>query len=141
VLHGGRGALAEQALQFLGEVPVLGAEDLVDLGTEELRDDPRLVRERALHLARDLLELVADELGVDRRVLALQDARADLDRVRDHVHGILAGIDAAIDERGRRRVVHDDVVDDHTPHQDMDARVAEWRSGFHDAGSHATHPA
>ena len=33
-------------------MPVLGPEDLVDLGAEELGDDPRLVGERGLDLAR-----------------------------------------------------------------------------------------
>ena len=40
-----------------------------------------LSRERGLDLARDLLELVADELRVDRRLLALEHPSADLDRV------------------------------------------------------------
>ena len=66
----------------LARCPFSGAEDLVDLGPEELGHHPRLVGERGLHLARDLLELVADELGVDRVLLALQHPRADLDRVR-----------------------------------------------------------
>ena len=132
VLDRGRRLLAEQPPQLLGQVPVLLAEDLVDLRAEELGDHPRLVRERALHLARDLLELVADELRVDRRLLALQHPRADLDRVRDDLDRVLARLDPAVDERRRRRIVDDDVVDKHTPHQDVDPRLAEGRSGFHD---------
>ena len=41
VLDRGGRPLAEQPLQLLGQVPVLGAEDLVDLGPEELGHDPR----------------------------------------------------------------------------------------------------
>ena len=46
------------------------------LRAEELGDDPRLVGERGLDLARDLLELVADELGVRRAACSRSSTRA-----------------------------------------------------------------
>ena len=113
-------------------MPVLGAEDLVDLGPEELGDDPRLVRERGLDLARDLLELVAHELRVDGGLLALQHARADLDRVG---HDLRPASSPASIRRSTNAavggIVDDDVLDDHPPHQDVDAGLAEGRGGFH----------
>jgi hypothetical protein len=112
-------------------MPVLGPEDLVDLGAEELGDDPRLVGERGLDLARHLLELVADELGVDRALLALQHPRADLDRVHHDARRVVTGLDAPVQERRGRGIVDDDVVDDHAPHQDVDAGNSERRGGFH----------
>ncbi len=132
VLHGGRGTVAEQPLELLGQVPVLGTEDLVDLRAEELRDDAGLVRERGLHLARDLLELVADVLRVHRRLLALEHARADLDRVRHDAHAALAGLHATGHVRGGRGIVDDDVVDDDAPQEDVDAGLAEGGGSFHD---------
>ena len=117
-------------------MPVLGAEDLVDLGPEELGHDPRLVGERGLDLATHLLELVAHELGVDRVLLALEHARADLDRVHHHAGRVLARLDAPVQERRGRGIVDDDVVDDHAPHQDVHARLAKRGGGFH--ADHAT---
>ena len=133
VLHGGRRAVAEQARAArLRQVPVLGPEDLVDLGPEELGHDPRLVGERGLDLARDLLELVAHELGVDRGLLALEHPRADLDRVdHDARRRPRPPRSARSQERGGRGIVDDDVLDDHPPHQDVDAGLAEGRGGFH----------
>jgi hypothetical protein len=53
--HGGFGA--EQALELLGQLAVLRANTSSDPLAEELRHRARLLRERALDLARDLLEL------------------------------------------------------------------------------------
>jgi hypothetical protein len=59
VLHGGGGLVPEQTRELARQHPGLGPEHLVDLRAEELRDHARLVGERRLDLARDLLELVA----------------------------------------------------------------------------------
>ena len=55
---------------------------------------------------------------------ALEHARTDLDRVDDHVRGVLAPFHAAVEERRRGGIVDDDVLDNHAPHEDVDARLA-----------------
>ena len=43
----------------------------------------------------------------------------------------LARLDPIVEERGGRRIVDDDVLDDHAPHQDVHARLAKWCGGLH----------
>ena len=124
VLHGGGGLVPEQARELARQHPGLGPEHLVDLRAEELRDHARLVGERRLDLARDLLELVAHELRVQPRLLALQHARADLDRVVDHAHRVLAGLQPRAHEGGRRRIVDDEALHEHAPHEHVDPLLA-----------------
>ena len=116
--------------------PFSGAEDLVDLGAEELGHHARLVGEGGLDLARDLLELVADELGVHARpARAPAPARRSRSRRSTTPTGSSPASIRAVQERGGRRIVDDDVLDDHAPHQDVDAG---WRSGV--AASISDHP-
>ena len=44
---------------------------------------------------------------------------------------VLARVDLLVEERSRGRIVDDDVLDDDTPHEDVDAGLAEGRGGFH----------
>ena len=126
----------------LRQLPVLGREHLVDALVEELRDQPRLLRERPLDLARDLLELRPHEVGVDLGLLARQHARADLDRVDEHLGRVGAGLGALAHELDRAAVAHGEAVGDDDVAEDGHAGWAEGRRGFHDGPSHATgaHP-
>ena len=45
--------------------------------------------------------------------------------------GVLARLHAAVQERRGGGIVDDDVLDDHPPHEDVDAGLAEGRGGFH----------
>ena len=84
MLHRDRRLVAELALERLGQVPVLGPEDLVDPLVEELGHRARPLGERGLDLARGLLELRPYEVGVGLGLLAVEHAGADLDRVDQH---------------------------------------------------------
>jgi hypothetical protein len=84
------GVLAQVALELL--LHVLGHR-------------PRLLGERALDLARELLELAADEVDLRAGRLAVEHARADLERVGNR---LLAGdpeLEPALDELGERTVL------------------------------------
>jgi hypothetical protein len=113
VLHRDRGLVAEVALERLGDVPVLRAEHLVDLLVQALGDAPRPLDELGVQPPRRPLELRLDELGVHPHVLAVDDPRADLDRVDDHLRGVLAGLLPCAHERHRGLVVDEQAVDDH----------------------------
>ena len=128
VLHGDRRLVAEVALERLRHVPVLGPEDLVDLLVEPLGDPPRALDERRVELARGLLELRAHELGVDAGQLAIQHARADLDRLGHEAHGVVA-----IGGQARGGLVVDGQLLDVEPAvADVDLREGETDGSFHD---------
>ena len=65
----------------------------------------------ALDLARGLLELGLDELGVGAGLLAVEHAGADLDRVVDQGDRVVAGFLAFAHEADRGLVVDDQAVD------------------------------
>jgi hypothetical protein len=132
VLDGDRRLGAEQPLELLGELAALGREDLVDALAEELRDEPRLLRERALDLARDLLELGPDEVGVDLGLLAREHARADLDRVDEDGRRVGARLGALAHEVDRAAVAHGEAVGDDDVADDRDTGLAQGRGGFHE---------
>ena len=103
-------AVREQLLERPGQPAALGVEYLVELRAELLGGRARLLAELGLHGLRHLLELGLDELGVGRRLLAVEHPRADLDRVRDDLVRI----------RSLLHQAHQAVVDDHEA-VDLDA--------------------
>ena len=90
VLHRDRGLVAEVARQRLGHVAVLGPEGVVDALVEALGHQPRALDEGRVELARGLLELGLDEVGVGARLLAVEHAGADRDRVEHQPRDVLA---------------------------------------------------
>ena len=131
VLHGRGGAVREMLLELLGELAVLSPEHAIDALAEELRDLARLVGELAVELRCGALELGLDELGVRTRLLPVEDACADLDRVADQLDGVLAVLLALRDEPNRAFVVHDEAVDDHAAAHDPDVGRSEGGCSFH----------
>src|SRR5215217_1221740 len=132
VLDGGAGVRAEVAVQHARDMALLGAEGLLQ-PRPELGDDLLGRRAQALlDLVGGLLEVGAQHLDARARLLAVQHAGADLDRVGDHARGILAGVDRAPDQLGGDRVVDHDVLDDQPADERVDAGAAEWRCGFHE---------
>ncbi len=117
----------------------LGVEHLVDLLPELLGDLSRVVAELALDLLRDLLELGPHELGVGARLLAVEHARADLDRVGDHGRAVAPGLLALTDETGGRLVGDDEAVDEQAIALNGDVGLPElvWRLPWW-SESHAT---
>ena len=138
VLDGDRRLGAEQPLELLGEVAVLGCEHVVHALAEELRDRAGLLGERALDLARDLLELRPHEVGVDLGLLAREDPRADLDRIHEHDGGVGPRLAALAHQVDGAAVAHGEGVGDDDVADDGDAGRAEWRGGFHTVESHGT---
>ena len=101
---------------------VLGAEGLVDLRVQALGDEPRALDEAGVELAGRALELGLDELGVRAGLLAVEHARADLERVVHEAGRVLAGVLA------RPGQAHDGLVgDDETV--DVQAAVARVHVG------------
>ena len=94
VLHRHGGLVAEVLREHAGDVARVGPERLVELPVEDLGDRAGAVGELALDLARGLLQLGLDELDVRARLLAVQHARADLERVGDHRRRVVARLDA-----------------------------------------------
>ena len=82
------------------------------------------------------LELGLDELGVRAGLLAVEHARADLDRVADQLGRILAVLLALRDEPDGALVVDDEAVDDHAIAHDPDVRRPEGCCSFHTVWSH-----
>jgi hypothetical protein len=64
-------------------------------------------------------------------VLAVEHAGADLDRVRDHARGMVARVGPRAHQLRRAGVVDDQVLDDQAADERGDARLAQWRGGFH----------
>jgi O-acetyl-ADP-ribose deacetylase len=141
VLDRDRGLRAEQPLELAREVAVLRREHVVDALAEELGHGARLLCERVLDLARDLLELRSHEVGVDLGLLARQHARADLDRVDEHRRRIGATLAALAHEIDRAAVAHGERIGDDDVAEHGDAGRAEWGGGFHTAHArYARHP-
>ena len=134
VLDGARGLRPEQPLELLAELAVLRPEDVVDVLAEHLGDELGLLGERALDLARDLLELGPDEVGVDLGLLAREHAGADLDRVGQQLGGIAARGDPLADELDRDAVAHGERVGDDGVAEQADAGGSEWGGGLHGVG-------
>ena len=132
VLDGDARLRPEQPLELLGQVAVLRPEHVVDALAQELGDDARLVRERLLDLARDLLELRPHELGVDLGLLAGEDPGADLDRVDQHAGGVGPGLLAVADEVHGDAVAHGEAVGDDDVAEERDPGWAQGRGSFHD---------
>ena len=131
VLHRGGAAVAEELLEVAGEPAGLGPEDLVDLGPEVLGDRARLVGELALDLARHALELGLHVLRVGRGLLAVEHARADLDRVPDGLDGIVARLLALAHEPDGAFVLEVELADDEPVADHGDMGLPEWGCGFH----------
>ena len=123
------------ALERAREVPAVGAEELVDLLPEVVGDLLGPVGERRLDVARRAVELAADEVGVGPRLLAIEDARADLDRVDHRPHRVVAGLLTLADEPHRRLVVNNQSVDREAVADRADMRLSQGRGGFHDSFS------
>ena len=111
VLHRRGAAVAETPLELLRELTVLLAEYLADELFEELGDRARLLGELRLDVARGLLELGLDELGVGAGLLAVEHARADLDGVADGLGGVVPVLLALPDDADGALVVDDEAVD------------------------------
>ncbi len=105
-------------------MPVLGAEHLVDARIEPLGDDPRALDERGIELARGLLELGPHELGVGAGLLAVEHARADLDRIGHEPRDVVAALLALARQPHGARVVDDEAVDQRRP-----PCVRTWENG------------
>ena len=88
----------------------------------------RALDERRVELARGLLELRAHELGVDAGQLAVEHARADLDRLDHEAHRVLA---LAGQARGGL-VVDGQLLDVQPPVADVDLREGETDGSFHE---------
>ena len=101
----------------------------------QLRDDLLGGRAQArLDVARGLLQVGAQHLDARARLLAIQHAGADLDRVGDDARRVLARVDRARDELGGDGVVDDDVLDDQAADERVDAGRAERGGGLHVQG-------
>ncbi len=132
VLHRDRRLLAEVLREHPRDVAVLRPERLVELAVEHLGDRAGPLGELGLRLARRLLQLGLHELDVGAGLLPVQDARADLQRVRDHRGGIVTRLDPRPHELDDRRVVDRQPVDQHAVGEDGDAGMAERGcGGFH----------
>src|SRR5205814_10633316 len=81
VLHRDIALVGEVTLEPLAQMAALRAEHLVPLPAELLRALLGSFGEPRLDLARRALELVAHEVRVGSRLLALEHARADLEGV------------------------------------------------------------
>ena len=135
VLHRDVALVREVPLERLAQVPALGAEDLVDLPPELVRDLLGALRKPGLNLASRPLELVTDEVGVGAGLLALEHPRADLDGVGDDAGQILSRLLALADEPNSALVGHDQTVDHHAIPDDCDVRVPQRCGGFHNSVS------
>ena len=112
--------------------PFSGPKHLLDALVEELGDLARAVRELAVQVVRRLLELRLDELGVRAGLLAVEHARADLDRVaRPSWTGSSPCLLALADEANGALVVHDEAVDRDAVADHADVRLPEWSGCFH----------
>ncbi|TML26190.1 MAG: hypothetical protein E6G30_09125 [Actinobacteria bacterium] len=117
VLHRLRGAIGEQPV----EPPV-----------ELLAQRSRALGELAVELPGRLLHLRRHELGVRAGLLAVEHARADLDRVGHQAGRVLTPLLAlAHQARGGRIVDHQPVHGDALAGEDADVRWTQWRGGFH----------
>jgi hypothetical protein len=131
MLHGRGAAVREVLLERLRQMAVLGTEELLDLAVEVLGRRPRALGERGLRLARDLLELRLHEVRVRARLLAVEDARSDLDGVGDELGRVLPRLLALADEPGGALVVDEQPVDGDAAAEGADVRLAQWGCGFH----------
>ena len=123
------------ALERPGEVPAVGAEELVHLLPQVLGHLLGPLGERRLDIARRAVELAAHEVGVGARLLAIEHARADLDRVDHRPRGVVAGLLALADEPHRALVVNHEPVDREAVADRADMRLSQGRGGFHDSFS------
>jgi hypothetical protein len=105
-------------------------DDVVDALVQAVGDAARAVDELRVELARRLLELGLDELGVGPGLLAVEDARADDDRVDDEARDVVAGLLALAGQAHRQRVVDGEAVDAQAAalHADL---CKEWSRSFH----------
>ena len=131
VLHRGRAAVAEAALELLGQLAVVLAEDVGELVLEELRDRARPVGELDLNVLGGLLELGLDELGVGAGLLAVEHAGADLDGVTDRLDRVVAAVLALAHETDGAVVLDDEAVDDDAIAERSDMGRPEWSCSFH----------
>ena len=111
---------------------VLRPEDVVDALVEALGHEPGAVDEGRVELARGLLELRLDEVGVGPRLLAVQDAGADCDRVEHQPRHVLAVLLALMRQAHRAGVVDDEAVDPQAPGVRADLGEGERGGSFHD---------
>jgi hypothetical protein len=101
-----------------------GRERLVHLLAELVGHLAGAVGERHLHLARDLVELVLDELRVGAGLLAVEHARADLHGVGDHLDRVVARLLALADQPDRHFVGDHQAVDRQPVTDGPDVRLA-----------------
>ena len=125
MLHG-RGAVGAEVGRDLLREPILelaeGARQRAAFSREgaleltlDLLDDPaRLLDQLASCLARGALELRAHEVDLRADVLAVENARTDLDRVGDRARRLLADL-GALAHDSRRAFVTDREPLDHQP--------------------------
>ena len=109
----------------------LRPEDLVDLALQVLGHLARPLGERLVDLLGHLLELVADELRVRARGLAVEHARADLDRVDDRADRVLAALLLLAHEADGALVGDDEAVHGEAIADGADYGLPEWCCGFH----------
>jgi hypothetical protein len=131
VLYRDGAAVGEQLLELTVEVAVLGAEDLLDALVEVLRHLARPIGELGIQLGGRLLELRLDELGVRPGLLAVEHARADLDRVADGLGRVLAVLLALANDAHRAVVVDDQAVDRDHVAEYADVGLPQWSGCFH----------
>ena len=108
-------------------MPAVGVEHGVELLPELLGRLLRALAELGLHALGDLLELGLHELRVGAGLLAVEHARADLERV----DGDRVGIQRLSDQAGKRLVGDDEPVDADAVVLRGDVGMAKWGCGFH----------
>ena len=132
VLDGGVEPLAEQPLELLGEVPVLGAEDLLDALVEELRDGAARGRRTTASTSAEAFSNSARTKSVCDAACSRASTRAPITTASIST---LAGSSPASIARAHeldRPVVGDhQPVDDDGVGEDGDAGEAEGCGGFH----------
>src|SRR3954452_20258821 len=137
VLHGLGAAVAEMAIERLRDMAVLGAEGLVDLAVELGGDLAGALGELPGEVACGALELRLDEVGVGPRLLPVEHARADLERVAHELRRIVARVEPLGDQADEALVLDRQPVDADAVAHDVDVREREWGRCFHGEGSEA----
>jgi hypothetical protein len=132
VLDRGARLRAEVPRQHARDMPAVGPEGLLEARAQLGHDRLGRLPEPLLNLLRGVLEVLPQDLDGRAGLLAVEHARADLDRVGHHARRILAGVLPRAHDVGRARIVDDQVLDDHAPDEGADAGLAErGRGGFH----------
>ncbi|CAB4879431.1 unannotated protein [freshwater metagenome] len=132
ILDGRRRLRAEVLLQELGNDARIGAEGGVDAAGQLRRRGLGALAELALELARLPLELGLDEVGVGRRLLAVEYARANFDRLQEQSGQLLARLLALGGQPHSRGVGDGQRVDAQAIACQRDAVGMKGSRGFHE---------